>query len=86
MVDRRAPKLSIPNPENEKETEKVLKRRLKVCDEDKNELKTKVMRPEEDFLARDVTAKAMALQPTRLEQGKTKLITENKSFRVVKRK
>lgn len=63
VEDGRALELSISNAEDEEETVKCLQRSLKVCAEDKNDLKKK-KRLEEDLLAQDGTAKAIALQVT----------------------
>lgn len=77
--------MSKSNAEDEEETVEGLNRRLDACEKDKNDLKTKVVRLEEDLLARDVTAKSMDLQVTRLEEEKTKLMAENESLLVAKR-
>lgn len=85
VVDGREPTLSISNAEDDEETVEGLKRRLEVCAEDNNYLKTNVMRLEKEFSARDMTAKAMALQVTFLEENTTKLMAGNESLRVAKK-
>lgn len=52
--------------------------------ENNNDLKTKLMRLEEDLLPSDVTTKAMALQVTHLEDEKTKLMDEKESIIIEK--
>lgn len=78
--------MSISNGEAEEKTVEGLKSRVKVCTEDNNDLKTKVMRIEGDLLARYVTAKAMALQVSQWRTRRKKQWLRTRAFLLQTRK